>query len=91
MLGDARQRRHDLAAPSEMARGMPKTVQVASSCAMVRAPARAMASSPLAPSAPMPVSRMPTARDPCLLRHRMEQRIDRGRCPDTGSPGRSLM
>ena len=54
----------EIAASAMAARGMPNTVQVASSCAMVRAPACASDSRPSAPSLPMPVRRMPTAPAP---------------------------
>ena len=51
--------------PSSMAaRGMPKTMQVFSSQAMVRPPCSLISRSPKAPSLPMPVSTMPTAPSP---------------------------
>ena len=66
------------AAPSSIAsRGMPKTTQVASSCAMVRAPAWRILSSPCAPSAPMPVSSTPTASRAGGFGHGGEQHVHR--------------
>ena len=74
-------------APSAMASlGMPKTTQVASSWAMVRAPGRAARSSPRAPSSPMPVSMIASASRPGAVGGAAEQHVHRGLWRFTGGP-----
>ena len=64
-------------APRSMAaRGMPKTTDVASSWAIVAAPARLISSRPSAPSSPMPVIRTPDRVRAGRLRHRAEEHVD---------------
>ena len=69
----------NLAAPWRMAsRGMPKTMQVASFCAMVDRAASRIPSRPPAPSSPMPVMITPAAIRAGRLGGRAKQDLDAG-------------
>ena len=65
-------------------RGMPNTTQVASSCAMVRAPVRRSSTIASAPSAPMPVSITPIAWPPAARAIERNSVSTEGRCRFTG-------
>ena len=79
-----------LAAPRRMAsRGMPKTTQVASFWAIVRAPASRISSSPPAPSSPMPVMITPAAYGPAAWAAERNRTSTLGRWRQTGGPSTS--
>ncbi|KAG1304503.1 hypothetical protein G6F62_015703 [Rhizopus arrhizus] len=66
-------------------RGMPNTTQLASSCAIVWAPARCIASMPAAPSLPMPVKMTPMAFLPAAMAAELNNTSTEGRWRLTGS------
>lgn len=66
--------------------GMPKTTQLASSCAMVRAPASRISSMPCAPSLPIPVMMTPTAFDPIDFATERNSTSTLGRWRETRGP-----
>ena len=66
--------------------GMPKTTHVASSCAIVCAPARLISSSPSAPSSPMPVRITPTALAPAASATERNSTSTLGRWRETSGP-----
>ena len=78
------------AAPRAIASlGMPKTMQLASSWAKVRAPHCFISSRPRAPSSPMPVMMIPTAFDPALRAAERNSTSTEGRWRETSGPSRT--
>ena len=74
------------AAPAAMAsRGMPKTTQLASSWQMLKLPASRISFIAFAPSAPMPVSMMPTALGPATRAADLNSTSTEGMWRFTGS------
>ena len=77
-------------APSSMAaRGIPNTALVASSCAIVGAPAALRARIPSAPSRPMPVRMTPQARGPYSRAAERKSGVTDGRKVSTGGASES--
>ena len=77
-------------APAAMAsRGMPKTTQLASSCATFQLPASRIRRIALAPSAPMPVSMTPSACGPTTRAADSNSTSTDGLWRFTGSPSRT--
>ena len=70
---------------------MPKTTQVASSCAIVEAPARFISSRPSAPSSPMPVISTPTAFGPAAWATDRNSTSTLGRWRATSGPSVTRM
>src|SRR5258706_7001319 len=66
--------------------GMPKTTQLASSCARVRAPASCISNRPRAPSSPIPVMITPSAFLPACLATERKSASTEGRCRLTSGP-----
>jgi hypothetical protein len=85
-----RQRQHFGAAPMSMAAlGMPKTTQLASSCATFQLPASRITFIACAPSAPMPVSMTPSALGPITRAADWKSTSTDGLWRFTGSPSRT--
>ncbi len=70
--------------------GMPNTTQLASSWAMVAAPASRIWSRPLAPSPPMPVRMTPRALRPAARATELNMTSTDGRCRFTSGPNLTL-
>ena len=79
-VADPPGREDELRAALRRAFGMPKTAELASSCAIVSPPARRTAPSPSAPSRPMPVSTTATPRARALAAMLRSSTSADGRC-----------